>query len=238
MKATRAAKDARRAHRSAKHRRKRDDGPRLTPLGGVMEPELVAQILAAIGEIDVEGGWEELSPRILPVLKRVRYPYPPDLAPLLLQVPPGIWTGFGIDLGPAFTHVTPERLAAWGVDRATLLATALDNLRRLTETEPPVIQRFAFEGLGLIAVQGQGWGSALLLLPDVLRPILGPEPRILLAPVRNTIVALPEDVEADVGIGVWHALAEGAHDELAVDPLRWTGSSVVGLDDDALGLPN
>lgn len=238
MKATKSAKDARRAHRAAKEQRKRDDRPRLVGLGGKFERDLAERILAAIGEIDVLAGWDELGPRVLPVLKRTHTPFPPDLAPLLMQVPPGIWTGFGIDIGPAFTHVTPDRLEAWGVDRATLLATALDNLRTLTVSERPLVQRLTFEGYDLIGVQGQGWGSALLLLPDVLEPILGPEPRILLAPVRNTIVALPDDVDAEVAIDVWHAFADGAHDELAVDPVRWTGSAVVGLGEVSPGLPN
>jgi hypothetical protein len=90
----------------------------------------------------------------------------------------------------------------------------------------------------LVGIQGQGWGSSLLLLPEALRPILGPEPRLLLAPVRNTIIAMPEHVDAALAVGVWEAVAHGAHDELEVDPMRWTGASVVALADGARGLPN
>jgi hypothetical protein len=90
----------------------------------------------------------------------------------------------------------------------------------------------------MVGIQGQGWGSSLLLLPDALGPILGPDPRLLLAPVRNTLVSLPDDVDIDLAAGVWHALADGAHDELDVEPLRWTGSSVVAIGDPSRGLPN
>ena len=90
----------------------------------------------------------------------------------------------------------------------------------------------------LVGIQGQGWGSALLLLPDVLAPILGPRPKTLLAPVRNTVVALPEDVDVDLAVGIWHALADGAHDELDVEPLRWDGTTVVAIGASGPGLPN
>jgi hypothetical protein len=234
MKTIKTGKGERGARRKM-DRRRDHDGLELVPLGGTMDGELMERIIASIRAIDVEGSWEDLAPRILPVLARVRHPFPPDLAPLQVYVPPGIWTGFGIDLGPAFTHVTPATAAAWGVDRGTLFATALGNLRRLTTVEPPLVQRFHVAGLELLAVQGHGWGSALLLLPDVLGPLLGPDPRILLAPVRNTLVSLPVDAPAEVGVEVWHAVAEMADDELAVEPLRWTGATVVALDDPGSG---
>lgn len=205
-------------------------------LGGVMDGDVFERVLEAARGTDFGAPWEAMAPMILPVIKRVRHPYPPDLSPIHLLVPPGIWTGFGIDFGPAFSHVTASMLGQWGVDQATLLGTALENLRRLTVDEPPQIQRFEFEGAGLIGVQGKGWGSSLLLVPEVLRPILGPDPRILLAPVRNTLVALPDDLDLDLAVGIWEALADGAHDELDVDPMRWTGSTVVAFGDGSPGL--
>ena len=204
-----------------------------------MDPKLLRKLLSAADGLDLDAPWETISPTILPVIKRVWHPYPPDAAPLHIRVPPGIPTGFGIDFGPAFSHVTPQLVERWGVDEATLLGTALENLRRLVVVEPPVVQRFAHQGVDVVAIQGQGWGSSLLLLPDVLRPIVGADPRVLLAPVRNTVVALPDDVDSEIALDIWDAVAEGAHDELDVDPMRWTGSSVVALGDRRTkGLPN
>jgi hypothetical protein len=237
MKATKAAKAERRARRMGRARR-RERGPTLTPLGGTMDRELIDRILAAARSTDFDAPWPQLAPLVLPVIKRVRHPYPPEAAPIHLHVAPGIWTGFGIDFGPAFSHVTARMLERWAVDTATLLATALDNLRRLVVVEPPVVQEIDFEGRQLVAIQGMGWGSSLLLLPEVLVPILGPTPRVLLAPVRNTIVALPEDADLDLAVGIWDAIAQDAHDELEVEPMRWTGSSVVALADGSRGLPN
>lgn len=238
MKTTKTAKDERRAHRKAKDRRRSDEAIPRRFAGGVADRAAFERIITAIQGLDVAAPWDEISPMILPVLKRAHHPFPSEAAPLHMHVPPGLWTGFGIDLGPAFSHVSAAMLDGWGVDEATLLGTALENLRRLIVREPPRIQRFDFDGVGLVGVQGQGWGSSLLLLPDALGPILGPDPRLLLAPVRNTLVSLPDDVDIDLAAGVWHALADGAHDELDVEPLRWTGSSVVALGDPSKGLPN
>lgn len=238
MKTTKAAKDERRAHRKAKHRHRRDDQLSMQVMGGLMDPDVYERVLAAARGMDFDATWDELSPRILPVLKRLRHPFPPDASPMHIQVPPGIWTGFGIDFGPAFSHVTAPMLERWGVDEATLLGTALENLRRLIVDEPPHVQRFDFEGAELVGVQGQGWGSSLLLIPEALRPILGPDPWTLIAPVRNTLVALPDDVDLDLAVAVWDALVNGAHDELDVEPLRWTGTAVVALSDRSRGLPN
>lgn len=238
MKTTKAAKDERRAHRKAKDRR-RDDRPIETHvMHSVVDPSAFERILGAIQGLDVAAPWDEIAPMILPVLKRAHHPFPSEAAPLHMHVPPGLWTGFGIDLGPAFSHVSAAMLDGWGVDQATLLGTALENLRRVIVREPPRVQRFEFDGVGLVGVQGHGWSSSLLLLPDALGPILGADPRLLLAPVRNTLVSLPDDVDIDLAAGVWHALADGAHDELDVEPLRWTGSAVVALGDPSRGLPN
>jgi hypothetical protein len=64
------------------------------------------------------------------------------------------------------------------------------------------------------------------------------DPRLLLAPVRNTLIALPEDVDPDLAFRLWDAIAEGCHDELDLNLLRWTGTTVMAEGDDAVGLPN
>lgn len=239
-KADKADRRHRRAHRDQAKRSKRGrSGLQLLPLGGRMDPELMERILAGAEAIDFEAPFAELAPRILPVLKRVWHPYPPGLEPLDVTLPPGIPTGFCIDMGPAFTHITTDLMERWDVDVPTLLITALDNLRALTVVEPPVVQRFAHEGVDLVAVQGQGWGSALLLVPDILGPIVGDRPRVLMAPTRNTILSLPDDVDPEVAKGIWWAMTDGAHDVLDVDPVLWTGSDVASIWEDApTGLPN
>ncbi|HEX6868984.1 MAG TPA: hypothetical protein VF119_09275 [Candidatus Limnocylindrales bacterium] len=228
---TKATKHARRAGRAAQGRRRCDDRPRLHPIEGTLERQLERRILAAFERLDMDAPWADLAPTILPVIRRVIQPYPADVTPLTITVPPGIPTGFGIDMGPAFSHVTAAMVGSWAIDSATILATALDNLRHLVADEPPLVDPLVIEGHPVLAVQGQGWGSALILLPDVLAGILGPDPRVLITPVRNTLVALPETVDADLVIDLWSVIAHGRHDELDIDPLRWTGTDVVAISD-------
>ena len=51
-------------------------------------------------------------------------------------------------------------------------------------------------------------------------------------------MALPDDVDPDLAFRMWDAIAEGCHDELDLNLLRWTGTTVVADGDEALGLPN
>jgi hypothetical protein len=232
----RSTKEARRPQRKKAERR--HDGLSMRVLGGAMDRELFDRVLSAAQALDLDAPWPETASLVLPILRRVRHPYPPEAAPMHIFVPPGVWTGFGIDFGPAFTHITAAQVQRWGIDHATLLGTALENLRALTAVEPPRVERIHPDGVETIAIQGQGWGSALILVPEVLRPILGDMPRMLLAPVRNTLVALPEDVDPDLAFRMWDAIAEGCHDELDLNLLRCTGTTVVADGDEAIGLPN
>jgi len=232
MKTTKAQDRARSAKAARRERRKDDDRRRdlrLTPLGGTMDPVVLRRTFDAFSSVDLGGSWEALSPMVLPLLKRVAHPFPSEAAPIHLRVPPGVWAGFGIDVGPAWAHVSRALLDRWGVDEATLLGTALENLRRRAIAEPPRVERMTVGGTTVTVAQAQGWGSALILAPDRLGEVIGPRPSLLLTPVRNALVALPEDVEVDLAVAIWESFAEGCHDELDVDPLRWTGSAVIAF---------
>lgn len=225
MKTVKAAKGERRAHRKAKASR-RDDWS-IRPVGGAMDPELLRSIRAATRDLDPSAPWPTHASKLVPMIKRVWQPFPPDFVPLAVDVPPGIPVGFGLDIGPAMHVLDDGFLERWDVDRATLLATSLDNLQRLVTSEPPVIQRFTDELAGdIVSIGGQGWGSALLLLPDVLHGILGPEPKVLLAPVRNHVIALTMEVTIETCSTVWAAFADGAHDELDVPLYFWEDGQV------------
>jgi hypothetical protein len=193
------------------------------------EIEGTQRTLEALRGFDPSGAWEDVGPSVLPLLKRVRHPFPPDAAPMHLEVPPGIWTGFGIDIGPAWAHVSRGLFRRWGIHETTLLGTALENLRRLVLEEPPQVDRATVTGAPITVIQAQGWGSALVLAPDRLGAILGPEPRTLLTPVRNALVALPRDVDLEVAAFVWDTFVESGADELDVDPLSWDGRTVTAF---------
>lgn len=226
MKATKAAKGERRAHRKAKDRRR--DPWTVRPIGGTMDPALLRSIRAASRDLDPTAPWPTHAAKLVPMIKRIWQPFPPEFTPLTIDVPPGIPVGFGLDIGPAMHVLDTTYGERWGVDEATLLATSLANLKRLVETEPPIVQRFHDELAGdVVSIGGQGWGSALLLLPDVLQSILGEPPRVLLAPVRNHLIALTMDVTLETCSTMWAALADGAHDELDVPLYFWEGGQVL-----------
>lgn len=233
QRSTKTAKAERRARRMGKDRPSRAQGDwEILPLGGAVDPGIVRRAMEAFAGFDPNGPWEVVAPSILPLLKRVRHPFPAQAAPIHLRIPPGVWTGFGIDVGPMWAHVSRELQTRWGIDDATLLGTALENLRRRAVEEPPDVESTTWRGTRLTVVQAQGWGSALILAPDRLGSILGEEPSTLLTPVRNALICLPDEVDMDLAVAIWDVFAEGSSDELDIDPLRWTGSTVVAYDDE------
>lgn len=236
MKATKPRQNTKAAKAVRRARRKSDSQPRhdlrFRALNGELDPIVLRRTVDAFSSVDLGGSWDDLSPMILPLLKRIAHPFPAEAAPIHLRVPPGVWAGFGIDVGPAWAHVSRTLVDRWQVDAATLLGTALENLRRRALDEPPRVETITFEDTRLTVAQAQGWASALILAPDRLATIIGVEPRLVLTPVRNVLVALPEDVDVDLAVAVWEAFAQGCHDELDVDPMRWTGSSLVALAED------
>jgi hypothetical protein len=229
LKSTKPDKHARRAHRQERDRRR-------PPVD-----DAIAGLEALLGSMrlpDPSAPWTQVAPTILPVLKRLRMPFAPMGEPLYLTVPPGIRTGFGIDLGPALSHVDRSMVEHWGVSDATLLAVALDNLATLAQREPPQVDQLHAEGIAITAIQAAGWGSALILAPDLLRPLLGPTPQLVMTPVRNTLVAVPSTTPFDDVEALHFAFADGASDALDAGLLRWTGLVVVDPRDRAVGLPN
>ena len=118
-------------------------------------------------------------------------------------------------------------------------SSALPHHRRaVVRREPPIVERLDPDGAPITVVQGQGWGSSLLLLPEVLAPLIGSDPRLLLAPVRNTLVAVPDAASIDFVEDLYMAIAGGAPDALDPRILRWTGRAVVDLADRSVGWAN
>jgi hypothetical protein len=148
--------------------------------------------------------------------------------PFRVTLPPGIPTGFGIDIGPAFLLVGQTLLAGWPVGPADLVARALSNLRERTR---PIRARDLvtadIDGVPARVLQsGLGCASALVLAPDELRRILGDHPQCLLAPMRDVLVSLPSDV--DRGFAAW------LNEELATMDPNGLALDAFSLDADGL----
>jgi len=184
--------------------------------GGVLVPGMTraddATILAAVDRLDPDRPWSQAGADVRPMLPRIRpYPFPVD--PVRTMLPPGILVGFGVDIGPALTMVDSGQLERWGVGVGAVAERALDNVRRIAaECDPGAVVRQSVADVPVMALQtGEGIAASLLLVPETLAPFFGSGPLLLLAPMRDLLIALPASVDRDVAAWL-------AHEWEALDP--------------------
>jgi len=154
-------------------------------------------VMRAMGGLPPDLDWEVLAPNVVPILPR-RRPMPPMSGePFRVTLPPGIPTGFGIDIGPAFLVVGSSLLDTWPIGAAELVATGLDNLRaRMGGVRARDLVRQSVDSVPVRVLQsGLGCASALLLAPDELTRIFGSGPQCLIAPMRDLLVSLPPETD-------------------------------------------
>lgn len=175
--------------------------------GPTVPPEMsvasVDEVLSALRGFDLAGPWETIAPALVPVLPR-RRPMPGESHPeVRWSWPVGLVTTFGVDLGPALLFVTEGLAGTWSVTPAGLAERALANLvDRLPRALERGVLHDATGGLPLTAFQsGDGFASALVLAPELLAQVFGPDPALILAPMRDLLVALP--IDADPGLAAW-----------------------------------
>lgn len=179
--------------RREKRRRKAGKDHATWDVGNGMVQATPDAVMRAMGGLPPDLDWRVLAPNVVPILPR-RRPMPPMAGePFRVTLPPGIPTGFGIDIGPAFLVVGSSLLETWPIDGGELVATALENLRdRMRGVRPRDLVRQALDGVPARVLQsGVGCASALLLVPDELIRIFGTEPQCLIAPMRDLLVSLP-----------------------------------------------
>lgn len=169
-----------------------------------------ATLMAALARADPDRPWAKAKRDVLPMLPRVR-PFPFPTEPVRVMLPPGILAGFGIDLGPALVMVDDAQLRRWGVDIATVVAEALENVRRAAaRCDPGKVVRQSIDGLPVLALQtGEGIGASMLLAPDTLERFFGSGPHLLLAPMRDLVIALPPNVDHEMAAWLaeeWEAM--------------------------------
>jgi hypothetical protein len=139
-----------------------------------------------------------------------------------VTLPPGIPTGFGIDIGPAFLVVGEALLGSWPIGPADLVATALDNLReRMRPVRGRDLVRQSLDGVPVRVLQsGVGCASALVLVPDELQRIFGTDPQALIAPMRDILISVPLDTDAAWLAWLNDEFAEMDPNGLALDGFR------------------
>jgi hypothetical protein len=169
---------------------------------GIVSPSR-AEVRAAIEALPAELSWDAVCELLRPVFVR-RRPLPPGAdPPLTVRRAPGIPVALGVDVGPAFMYVSRPWLEDWGVTFEDALERGLANLRDAVAIERYV--ELEYETVGGVPFwwyQSQhGLASGLLLLEDELVRRYGDRPRLLIAPMRNLLVAT--EVDADREIVEW-----------------------------------
>jgi hypothetical protein len=208
-----------RERRRAKRRRSAGKDFTVDDLGNGMEMATAEAVMRAVGSLPRDLGWDEMAPAVIPVLPR-RRPMPPMSGePFRVTLPPGIPTGFGIDIGPAFLVVGAPLLAGWPIGPADVVAQALENLReRARPVRPRDLVGIDIEGVPARVLQtGLGCASALVLLPDELGRIFGERRQVLLAPMRDLLISLPPDVDRRFAAWLNEELAVMDPNGLALD---------------------
>jgi hypothetical protein len=141
--------------------------------------------------------WSDLAQGLRPVFVR-RRPLPPGVErPLTVKRPPGIDVALGVDIGPAFMYVGSGMLESWSVTLDDAFERAMDNLRGSLAAERYVEMEYeTVDGVPFWWYQSTGGlASGLLLLEEELAVRYGPEPRLLIAPMRNLLLAAPFDAD-------------------------------------------
>lgn len=189
-----------RERRRAKRRRKAGKDYRTVDLGNGIETASPDAVLRAMGSLPPDLDWRSMAPNVIPVLPR-RRPMPFEAGePFRVTLPPGIPTGFGVDIGPAFLMVANSLLTTWSVDPADIVATGLDNLRRrMRSIRPRDLHHDTLGGVPVRILQsGVGCASALVLVPDELERIFGPERHCLIAPMRDLLISMPAETDREL----------------------------------------
>ena len=155
------------------------------------------QVRSAMEALSEDLSWDELAHDLRPVFVR-RRPLPPGVeAPLTTVRPPGLEVALGVDIGPAFMYVGRGMLESWSVGFEHAMERAMDNLRGEVAAERYLEMEYeTLEGVPFWWYQSSGGlASGLLLLEKELAQRYGPEPRLLIAPMRNLLLAAPFDAD-------------------------------------------
>src|SRR5687768_2940548 len=197
--------------RGMKKRRARREAELSVSYGnGIVGPSR-AQVRSAVESLPSDLTWDELSDDLRPVFVR-RRPLPPGVErPITTRRPPGLDVALGVDIGPAFMYVGRGMLETWAVTVEEAFERAMDNLRASIAAEKYVEMEYeSVDGVPFWWYQSSGGlASGLLLLEEELALRYGPEPRLLIAPMRNLLLAAPFDAD--------RSLVSWLRDEISYD---------------------
>ena len=197
--------------------------------GGVAWIDRDPRVRALLGAIDDHGlAWENVADDILPVFERAR-PFSYEVEPPAhAVVPPGVTVGFGVDLGLAFARVASVHVEAWPVDMDGVTERALRNLRRRARRARDYdLVREPIGGVPTVAFQSRdGWASTAILVPEAIERLFGPAPALFIAPSRDLLVGLPDDVDSEFATWLTEEFEATDPNALRLEGFEWRNGAV------------
>lgn len=159
-----------------------------------VERWIVELLRASEGTPDIDGTFDELRPRLLPLV----VPESADPHPLSLSQPlvPGLSITYGIDNDRTISHVTRKRLERWGITIEDLHDVAIENLVQRSQALTAHAVQDDDDAVELILFQTlDGYDASRVLLPDLhekLREHLG-SPFVAAVPNRDILLCFRND---------------------------------------------
>ncbi len=172
--------------------------------------------------------WEDVADDVLPIFERA-HPFGYEVEPpAQAVVPPGVTVGFGVDLGLAFARVAKVHLDGWPIDIAGLTERALRNLRkRARRARGYDLVREPIGGVPTIAFQSRdGWASTAILIPEAIERLFGPGPTLFIAPSRDLLVGLPDDVDLEFATWLTEEFEAADPNALRLEAFEWRRGTV------------
>lgn len=199
--------------RVSKPRRWRKRNGLIVPTG-----EAVAEALATVPK---GMPWPWACLRVFPQIRGTRIAFLEDeemehlgFAPAgtfpSLPMDPGVEVTLCIEVSPALITVAQEQLDAWEMRIDEVVPAALANLRRSVAGWTPSIKDDSYAGMPVrILREWEHWALTLVLLPDALKRIFGPQDQLFIAPYHCNLISLPIDADRDAAadlVDLWGLL--------------------------------
>jgi hypothetical protein len=155
---------------------------------------MVELLRAAEGSPDLSGSFEELRPRIMPMV--VAETSDPHGLSVKQPLVPGLEIGYGIDNDRTISHVTRKRMEKWKVTLDDLHEAAIENLTARSTTIAAHAAQDEQGNMELLLFQTMdGYDASRVLLPDLnekLREHLG-SPFAAAIPNRDILLCFRDD---------------------------------------------
>ena len=169
--------------------------------------EAIAEAMASVPD---GPPWTWAALRVMPSIRGLRVPLIDNadledagFAPIsdfpTVAMPPGVDVMSSIDVEVMSIHINQEHLDRWDKSIEDVTVAAMANLRRTVGTwDGRAFDDDSLDGVVIRQLSGwPHWAASLLLVPDELKRIFGPDDQLFLAPYHCNLMSLPIEVDRD-----------------------------------------